>query len=74
LLELAARHGRRESAGIAIEPPVTREDLAGCTGTTLYTVSRVLAGWQQDGILTSTRGRLTLLDTRRLRALARRPA
>ena len=71
LLELAARHGKRDLRGVAIEAPVTREDLAGLTGTTLYTVSRVLAGWQLQGVLESRRGRVRLTDPSRLKMLAR---
>ena len=71
LLELAARHGTRHEAVIVIEPRVTREDLSRLTGTTLYTVSRVLASWQVRGLLTSRRGRIQLIDLSGLRMLAR---
>jgi CRP/FNR family transcriptional regulator, nitrogen oxide reductase regulator len=71
LLELADWHGKLDGKAVDIEPPVTREDLAGLTGTTFYTVSRVLSGWQAKGVLSSRRGRLRLEDTSRLRALAR---
>ena len=72
LLELAARHGTPDVTGIAIAPRVTREDLAGLTGTTMYTVSRVLASWQHQGVLTTHRGRLRVTNPARLRVLARR--
>jgi CRP/FNR family transcriptional regulator, nitrogen oxide reductase regulator len=72
LLELAARHGTPDVTGIAIAPRVTREDLAGLTGTTMYTVSRVLASWQHQGLLTTSRGRLRVTNPARLRVLARR--
>jgi CRP/FNR family transcriptional regulator, nitrogen oxide reductase regulator len=70
LLELASRHGRRDATGIRIEPPVTREDLAGLTGTTLFTASRVVAAWQRQGLLSSSRGHVHLTNESRLRALA----
>jgi CRP-like cAMP-binding protein len=69
LLELATRHGTRDQIGIAIGPRVTRDDLAALTGTTLYTVSRVLADWQRQGLLASRRGRLHVIATSRLRRL-----
>jgi CRP-like cAMP-binding protein len=72
LLELAARHGTPDLTGIVIAPRVTREDLAGLTGATMYTVSRVLASWQHQGVLTTHRGRLRVTNPARLRALARR--
>jgi CRP/FNR family transcriptional regulator, nitrogen oxide reductase regulator len=70
LLELAVRHGTRDQPGIAIGPKVTREDLAALTGTSLYTVSRVLADWQRQGLLVSRRGRLHVIAASRLRELA----
>ena len=72
LLELAARHGTRDVTGIAIAPRVTREDLAALTGATMYTVSRVLSSWQDQGLLTTRRGRLHVIDPSRLRGLASR--
>ena len=72
LLELAARHGTPDVTGISIAPRVTREDLAGLTGATMYTVSRVLASWQHQGVLTTHRGRLRVTDPAHLRVLARR--
>ena len=72
LLELAARHGTRDRIGIEIGPRVTREDLAALTGSTLYTVSRVLAAWQRQGLLISHRGRVHVIAPSRLRLLARR--
>jgi CRP-like cAMP-binding protein len=71
LLELMERHGRREKAGIVIKPRLTREDLAGLTGTTLYTASRVLALWQTYGVVSSSRGVVRVTHEARLRALAR---
>jgi CRP-like cAMP-binding protein len=70
LVELVVRHGTRDNIGIAIGPRVTREDFAALTGTTLYTVSRVLAGWQRQGLLASSRGRLHVLAPLRFRQLA----
>ncbi len=71
LLELMQRHGRREKTGIVIEPHLTRQDLAGLTGTTLYTASRVLAMWQTYGLVSSTRGVVRVTNEARLRAVAR---
>ena len=70
LLELAVRHGTRDQTGIAIGPTVTREDLAALTGTTLYTVSRVFAAWERQGLIVSRRGRLHVIAPSRFRELA----
>ncbi len=71
LLELSERHGRREKSAIVIKPHLTRQDLAGLTGTTLYTAGRVLALWQAYGLVSSSRGVVRVTNEARLRALAR---
>jgi len=70
LLELAERHGKNDSGGITLEPRVTREDLASMVGTTVFTASRQLAGWEEAGIIESHRGRIRVLQVERLRELA----
>ena len=32
------------------------------TGTTLYTVSRILSGWEQDGLIATGRERITIRE------------
>jgi CRP-like cAMP-binding protein len=60
LLRLAAQSGRRMGAGLLIELSFSREDLAEMTGTTLYTVSRVLSAWEKQGIIQTGRERIIL--------------
>ena len=48
----------------------TRLELAGLVGTTLFTVSRLLARWEADGLIASRRRRITVLAPTRLAALA----
>jgi CRP-like cAMP-binding protein len=59
LLELAQcfGHTHADEPGIFVEPPVTREDLAAMTGTTVYTVSRQLRAWQNMGAVLRPRQR-----------------
>jgi hypothetical protein len=40
------------------------------SGTTLYTVSRLLSEWRHGGLVASKRGRLVILNTHGLVALA----
>jgi CRP-like cAMP-binding protein len=47
LLRLAGETGQKIGGGVLIGLPLSREDLAKMTGTTLYTVSRILSGWEQ---------------------------
>jgi CRP-like cAMP-binding protein len=43
--------GKREKEGVLIDFPLTRQDLAEMTGTTLHTVSRMMSAWQKRGIV-----------------------
>lgn len=71
LFRLAARLGTREAEGtVVIGAPLTRQDLAELSGTTLATASRVLSAWKQAGILGGGRMRLVLRDPRALSRLA----
>ncbi len=60
LLRLTHRAGRKTEAGILIDLPLTRRDLAEMTGTTLYTVSRILSGWEQQGFVKTGREQVTI--------------
>jgi CRP/FNR family transcriptional regulator len=74
LLELADRHGEPRPPGIAILPPLTRQDLAALTGTTLYSASRLLADWEHRGLVATARGSVRLRDVAGLTAVAEAPA
>ncbi len=43
-----------------LEVEVTNEDLAAATNLTLFTVSRLLSGWQRNGAIVKTRGKVLL--------------
>lgn len=58
----------RTDAGWRI--PLSRQDLAEMTGTTLYTVSRTCSNWEQQGIVTAGRGFLDILDYHQLVVVA----
>ena len=58
----AAQTGKESGDGVVLDLPLSRLDLAEMTGTTLFTVSRLLSGWQRDGILDLGRQRVTILD------------
>jgi CRP/FNR family transcriptional regulator, nitrogen oxide reductase regulator len=61
----------QEQAGVAqnreVEIGVSLEGLAQMTGTTLYTVSRLLSAWETQGLVICRRGCLTINDVRTLR-------
>lgn len=60
VLRLANQAGKRVEGGVAIEFPLSRQDIAEMTGTTLHTVSRILSAWEQDGLIESARQRITI--------------
>jgi len=72
LLRLVQQAGRKVEGGILIDFPVTRQDIAEMTGTTLHTVSRVMTGWQAKGIVGSGRKKVVVRDPHRLYVIAER--
>ena len=70
LLRLAQQAGRKVEAGIEIDFPISRQDIAEMTGTTLHTVSRILSAWESDGLVEGGRQRIVLRDPHRLFQLA----
>jgi CRP-like cAMP-binding protein len=70
LLRLVKEAGRRVDKGVEIDFPVSRQDIAEMTGTTLYTVSRLLSAWEDQGIVQSGRQRIVLTTPHALVAIA----
>lgn len=70
LLRLAEHSGRRTEKGVEIDFPLSRQDLAQMTGTTLFTVSRTLRGWQDAGMIATARRRVVIRQPHRLVRIA----
>ena len=70
LLRLAKQSGRKLEHGVAIDFPISRQDIAQMTGTTLHTVSRTLSGWESRGLIESGRQRIVLREPHKLFVLA----
>jgi CRP/FNR family transcriptional regulator, nitrogen oxide reductase regulator len=70
LLRLSRQCGQPERDGVLITQPLTRQELADLTGTTLYTVSRTLAKWASQGLLESRKRQLLLKSLKSLEAEA----
>jgi CRP/FNR family transcriptional regulator, nitrogen oxide reductase regulator len=70
LLRLAEHGGSRTAEGLAIAHPITRQELANLVSTTLFTVSRTLARWQDEGLVASSHSRITVVRPRELAAIA----
>jgi CRP-like cAMP-binding protein len=72
LLRLAEREGTRSKEGEGTTLPfhLTRQSLADMTGTTVETAIRILSRWLRDGLVVDDGGRLVLMDSPGLSALA----
>ena len=70
LLRLADQCGRREPDGVLIAQPLTRQEIADLTGTTLYTVSRTLARWESLGLIETRKRMLLVRSPEKLEAVA----
>jgi CRP-like cAMP-binding protein len=53
-----------------VEVCLSREDLAQMTGTTLFTVSRLLSAWEARGMVRPRRESVTICDVESLRAMS----
>jgi CRP-like cAMP-binding protein len=64
LMRLLKQVGKMSGGGI--EVLLSREELAQMTGTTLFTVSRILSKWKDAGFVEPRREAVVVLDQRRL--------
>jgi CRP/FNR family transcriptional regulator, nitrogen oxide reductase regulator len=62
--------GRKIEAGVEIDFPITRQDVAEMTGTTLHTVSRILSSWESKGLVEGGRQRTMIRDSHKLFMIA----
>ena len=62
VLRLANQSGRREAGGVRIDFPISKQDIAEMTGTTLHTVSRILTAWEAAGLVEGGRQKLLVRD------------
>jgi CRP-like cAMP-binding protein len=62
VLRLAAQVGKRteNGKGMIVELPLSRQDVAEASGTTVFTVSRVLADWERRGLVEAGRERVLI--------------
>jgi len=70
LLRLARQAGKRTEEGVLLAMPLTRQDLAEMTGTTLYTVSRICSKWESDELIETGRERFVIRNPHGLVTIA----
>lgn len=62
LFRLAAQSGKKVKEGVLIDLTLTRQDLAEMSGTTLYTVSRLLSSWDKQGLVIAAREQVIICN------------
>lgn len=62
LLVLGRKFGKPDNAGLLIEVPLARDDIAAMTGTTSETASRVMSQFQKDGLIRTGRQWVAISD------------
>ena len=70
LLRLVNQSGRKVDLGVEIDFPISRQDIAQMTGTTLHTVSRTLSAWESRGLVESSRQKIIVREPHKLFMLA----
>lgn len=70
VLRLANQAGRKEADGIRIDFPISKQDIAEMTGTTLHTVSRILTAWEHHQLVQGGRQKLLVKDAHQLLLIA----
>lgn len=70
LLRLVKQTGRKTEDGLLIDFPISRQDIAEMTGTTLHTVSRLLTAWEEQGLVRSGRQKVAVVEPHKLFLLA----
>lgn len=61
LIRLASQTGRKTDEGVLIDLALTRQDLAEMSGTTLFTVSRILNQWETQGLVAVGREKVVIV-------------
>ncbi len=69
LLKLAEKVGEEGEEGLLIQMPLSRQDLAALTGTTVETASRTLSQFRKEGLIRSGRQWIAVTDQEGLASL-----
>jgi CRP-like cAMP-binding protein len=69
-LKLAGNSGRTERGGVFVPLPLSRQELADLTGTTIETAIRIMSRWGRQQIVLTEKDGFLLIDRRALELLA----
>ena len=70
VLRLVSQSGRNVEGGVLVDFPVTRQEIAEVSGTTMHSVSRVLSAWENAGLVVVGRQKVIVCDLERLSRIA----
>jgi CRP-like cAMP-binding protein len=70
VLRLVSQSGRKVEEGVLVDFPITRQEIAEVSGTTLHSVSRVLSAWENAGRVVVGRQKVIVCDLERLSRIA----
>ena len=70
ILRMIGQTGRKVTSGVEIDFPISRQNIADMTGTTLHTVSRLLSAWEKQGMIESTRCHIVVKNPHRMVMIA----
>ena len=73
ILRLVTQSGRQTEEGVLVDFPITQQDLAEASGTTLHSVSRVLGAWESTGLVTIGRRKIVVRDVKAFPSLPSGP-
>jgi CRP/FNR family transcriptional regulator len=69
-LKLADQMGRAERGGVFVPMPLSRQELADLTGTTIETCIRIMSRWGKDDVLRTEKDGFVVVDRSTLETLA----
>jgi CRP-like cAMP-binding protein len=69
-LKLGREMGRAERGGRFVALPLSRQELADLTGTTIETCIRIMSRWNKDAVVRTEKDGFVILDPAALQALA----
>jgi CRP/FNR family transcriptional regulator len=61
-LKLCDQIGRPERGGVFVAMPLSRQELADLTGTTIETTIRIMSRWQKDDVLHTAKDGFVVID------------
>jgi len=70
LMRLVKQSGRKVDEGVLVDFPITRQEIAEASGTTLHSVSRLLSAWEDAGLVVVGRKKVIVCDAEGLALVA----